>query len=456
MNSLVLSYRKNGEQMAITKIFPVRQRLDHLLDYIADINKTENPDFGEMSETNSSADEQFLFVSGINCSPETAYESMRATFALNDKPLRVHGYHVIQSFAPGETDATTAHEIGIRMAQDLWGERYQVMVATHLNTDALHNHIVFCSTSFIDGTRYHSCKASYRELREVSDRYCREHQLSVIENPQTKRYKSFAEHQAERTGKPTWRTIIKGDVDEAIARATTDRAFFKNLENIGYAVKLGEDISVRPPGKERFMRLERNFGEGYSRDSINRRILAQRPVVPIRKPRATDPRPKKLPPVPKGSILALIRYYLYLYGYYKRRPTDAQNRRMHYLLREDIRKLDSIVSDASFMEANGIETRDQLDNFKAEAVQKIELLVTERQPLYRTARKAEYPKSAASAGERITVINSQLKTLRKQLRQCGRIAERSESLRDMIEQIEKDIEPPAKERTSRKYPNRSL
>lgn len=410
--------------MAITKIFPKRQRLDHLLAYITDVEKTAGS----------------TLVTGINCAPETAHESMSASFALNDKPLRVQGYHVIQSFAPDEVDASIAHRIGVELAERLWGENFQAVVATHLNTNVFHNHIVICSTSFIDGHRYHSCKKSYRQIREVSDSLCREHQLSVIDKPRDAKYKSQAELVAERKGQPTWKSLIKADIDEVITRSISIHQFSSNLKGMGYEIKAGKDISVRPQGKERFVRLARNFGKDYTYERICERILKNGlMVVASARPRPDSPRPEKLPPVPKGSIAALHRHYLYLFGYYQKQGTSS-NARMHYLLREDIARLDAIIADERMLSSNGIETTSQLQAHYHHSLRAVEELTEERKPLYCIARNSDGAPSVDKAKERIASINTNLKELRRTLRQCDRIAERSGSLLERIECIERSFD----------------
>ena len=410
--------------MAITKIFPVRKRLDHLLSYIADGEKTANGSF----------------ITGINCAPETAYESMSASFILNDKPLRVQGYHIIQSFVIDEVSADNAHKVGIKLAEQLFGDSFQVIVATHTNTDVIHNHIALCSTSFIDGHRYHSCKASYREIREGSDSLCREHNLSIIENPERGRYKTTAEVKAERSSNQTWLSVIRADVDEAIAKATSSNQFLSNLQRLGYEVKAGKDLSVRPPGKERYVRLARNLGETYTHEGIVQRILNQPyPEALINKQHYVADKPKKLPTFARGSIAALYRHYLYLFGYWQKQVSNS-NARMHYLLRDDIRKLDAIVEDERLLRREDIESSGQLDAFCHFVSRTIEELALERKPLYQLVRKADDQRTASDARERIAEINKRLKIHRKELRQCGRIIERSDSILDKISCIEKDQE----------------
>ena len=420
--------------MAITKIFTVRTRLDHLLSYITDGEKTGNG----------------ILVTGLNCAPETAYESMSASFTLNDKPLRVQGYHIIQSFAPDECSSNTAHEIGVKLAERLFGDSFQAVIATHINTGAYHNHIAICSTSFIDGRRYHSCKDNNLRIREASDALCREHGLSVIENPKQGRYKTASEVVAERSGRPTWKSVIKQDVDEAIAKAVSAKQFVRNLQNLGYEVKIGADISVRPPGKERFMRLARNFGEQYTHEGIRSRILSQPyPRLSIPGQRHYAQKPKGLPPVARGSIVALYRHYLYLMGYWQQRG-NSSSARMHYLLREDIAKLDAYIEDVRLLGREDIHTKSQLDAFYHRTSRAIEELLSERQPLYRIARNSESPDDASNAKSRITAINSRLKLLRKQLRQYDRIQERAATIADRVLQIENSHDPMVQKSESKK------
>lgn len=339
--------------MATTSIWKVEGSLGRVVRYAGNPAKTEGPDAAIAYAADPSKTERMLYVTGVNCLPGTAVEEMGATKRQFGKTGGIVAFHGYQSFAPGEGDPRTAHEIGVSLARELWGDRFEVVVATHLDREHLHNHFVINSVSFADGGRFHRDNRCYREMRETSDRLCRERGLSVIEAPAAGRSKHYAEWAAERAGRPTWRGLIKEDVDEAIARATSLRQFYRNLGAIGYEVKVGKDVSVRPPGKERFVRLARNFGPGYTQEAIARRIVAtRRPGPPVRRPRpAPPPRPPK---APKGSVVALYRRYRYLLGGY--RPGGGDAARKHFLLREDLRHLDRIDEEISLIEREGLET----------------------------------------------------------------------------------------------------
>lgn len=235
---------------------------------------------GEDETADEIADEGELlmeqYVSGINCAPETARMEMTAVKKKYGKEDGIVAFHGYQSFAPGECTPAMAHEIGVRLAKELWGSRFQVLVATHLDKAShLHNHFVVNPVSFLDGLRYHRTNQDYREMRKVSDRLCREYRLSVIEKKKPGRTKCYGEWSAQQEGKPTLMGLVRKDVEDAISRARTEKQFYQLLKEKGYFIKTGKDITVRPAGRERGLKLARNFGEGYTIEAIRRRILLQ-------------------------------------------------------------------------------------------------------------------------------------------------------------------------------------
>lgn len=443
--------------MATTSIWKVEGRLGKVLGYAANPDKTEGavPEEYEaqgigqalLYVSDPGKTEQQLFVTGVNCLPRTALAEMNATKRHYGKAGGIVAFHGYQSFAPGEADPRTAHDIGAALARELWGARFEVVVATHLDKKHLHNHFVVNSVSYADGKRFHRDNACYREMREASDRLCAEHDLSVIEDPKPGKAKHYAEWAAERQDKPTWRAIVKQDVDEAIERAATDKQFYQNLRSIGYEVKLGKDISVRPPGKERFVRLARNFGDEYAYEGIARRILARKPArPPIAEAKATA-QPKRMPPLPRGSIAALYRHYLYLFGFYGQRDPD---KRMHFLLAEDLRAFDSIVAESKLLEEHGIATAADLLAHMDGLDGEIKALRIERKAIRAQLRKAGASEPDAPPDPRTTQINGQLKTLRQEVRHCMNIAKRSGVLEAKIAEIERQQEERKQEKEAGK------
>ena len=415
--------------MATTSIWRVKGWLGKVVVYVENPDKTTNPKFytdEDMTEQDGQelsdviryavnsrktqkADNEdcavvHRFVSGINCSPSTARDEMLAVKKRFGKENGTVAYHGYQSFAPGEATPEMAHEIGMKLAARLWGDRYQVIVATHLDKENhLHNHFVLNTVSFVDGIKYHRTKKDYHDMQTVSDELCREYRLSVIENPQYGKAKQYGEWRAEQEQRPTWRGLIRADIDEAIRQSMTERQFFDNLRKKGYEVKIGKDISVRPPGKERFVRLIRNFGEDYSIEQIRRRILSQT-------------RAEKKPSEPTRQVIrirlfgslkktrkitgfrALYFHYCYLLGIFPKNKPKQNRRRLHFLLREDLRKLDDITAETRLLVRNRIDTAEQLFSYRDEAQDKIAALTAKRKQLYKLqwtgAVKADPEKSA--------------------------------------------------------------
>ena len=171
------------------------------------------------------------YVSGINCSPDIARQQMIMTKKRYGKEGGNVAFHGYQSFSPGEVTPNLAHQLGLQLAQELWGERFEVIVATHLDKNHVHSHFVLNSVSFKDGKRYNSCKAAYKLMRETSDRICLEHGLSAIENPQYGNKTPRNIWLAEKDGRPTMYYIIREDVDMAIQEAFLQKDFYKIMEN---------------------------------------------------------------------------------------------------------------------------------------------------------------------------------------------------------------------------------
>ena len=295
--------------MAVTSIWAVKGWLGKVVLYIENPDKTENPRCyppkdgsdaqaqnlsdvigyaARAEKTTITPDDESAglvrqFVSGVNCLPSTARDEMLAVKKRFGKTDGVIAYHGYQSFAPGEATPELAHEIGVKLARQLWGERYQVLVATHLDkANHLHSHFVVNSVSFVDGIKYHRTRKDYHDMQTVSDELCREYGLSVIEQPQQGRGKQYGEWRAEQEQRPTWRGLIRSEIDALLRQSVTERQFYDLLRQKGYEVKFGKDISVRPPGKERFVRLARNFGAAYTAEAIRQRILHQPLPQPMR------------------------------------------------------------------------------------------------------------------------------------------------------------------------------
>ena len=446
--------------MAVTAIWNIKGRIDLALAYAENPDKTINPEhlknahitaeeteaisnaigYVSQGEKTSGGGTGEQFVTGINCDANDAAFEMTKVKDRYGKHGGNTAYHSYQSFAPGEATPRTAHEIGVRLAQELFGGRYQVVVATHLDQGHLHNHFIVNSVSFVDGKKYNDCKATYREIRETSDRLCKEYGLSVIKNPKPGKGKTHAEWQAEKDGKPTMRSLVKEDVDRVIAESMTDREFFAGLKKLGYQIKQGKDITLVPPGKERGVRLARNFGDAYTIDSIRKRILAQAepasPMKPFPK-RWKQGKPVSLAAKPRIRITGY--YGLYLRFQYelviRHKGTPGRNARMHFLLREDIAKLDKIYGEMTLLRENRIQTAGQLAIYRDGVEGRIASLIEERKEQYRRLRRKSAAGHESEIKGEIATISDELRALRRELKKTESIAERSGVIRKKLDTI---------------------
>lgn len=461
--------------MATTSIWAVKGWLGKVVLYIENPDKTDNPKFYRQEEltdvqtqnlsdvldyavraektTVIPDDESAMVVrqliSGINCLPSTARDEMLAVKKRFGKEDGVVAYHGYQSFAPGEATPELAHEIGVKLARKLWGEKYQVLVATHLDKENhLHNHFVVNTVSFVDGIRYHRTGKDYYEMRTVSDELCREYGLSVVEKPQPGKAKHYGEWRAEQEQRPTWRGLIRSEIDGLIRESVSEKQFYYLLRQKGYAIKFGKDISVRPPGKERFVRLSRNFGAAYTEDGIRRRILSQplpqvpHPEVPKERKKVYSAQGKWQKTRKITGFRALYFYYCYKLGIFpKGRP---QNRaRLHFLLQEYLLKLNNISQEVRLLARHQIDTAEQLALYKKEQEVNIRELSAKRRVLQnalRTKAVRDSPKQADAHRAQIRELSERLKALRREVHLCNDIAERSGVMAEKLKAVREDAQ----------------
>lgn len=431
--------------MATTKIWDVRGWLGQVVHYVENPSKTENPVFSNSDvqglrdvmdyATQDYKTEKQYYVSGINCLPEIARKQMLLTKKHWAKEGGIVAFHAYQSFAPDEVTPELAHEIGLKLAQELWGERFEVIVATHLDKAHLHSHFVLNSVSFKDGKRYNDCKTTYDLLRRTSDRLCQEYGLSVIESPQRGKRRSYDAWQAERDGKATWWSIVCNDMDIAIRQSVSMQAFIRHLKALGYEIKPGKHLAVRPQGKERFIRLK-TLGDNYTEDAIKRRILTQR--LPERVLKSIQPAIKHakyrgdfklMKPTIKG-LRALYLYYLYLLRKAQRQPESAP-----FLLREDIRKMDEFSAQTKLLCKHRIETKEQLLQYISGLKNERDRLIAKRKDIryskQQTADKLGLGDNAKSAES----IDGRLLEVRKYQKLTNLILDRSEDVEEKLLKI---------------------
>lgn len=431
--------------------------MDRIVSYAANPEKTTNPAFGREDlqslrdvmnyAVNDFKTEQQLFVTGVNCVPEFARDQMNETKRIWHKEGGIIAYHGYQSFAAGEVTPEQAHKIGVELAKQLWGDRFEVIVATHLNTGHLHNHFVLNSVSFMDGKRYYDNKASYRRMRETSDDLCRQYSLSVIEHPKPGRGKDRTEWQAEQDGKPTVRGFIRADIDAAIAASTTAHQFWREMERRGYTLKLNgvKHPAIRPPGHAHFFRLS-GLGDAYTVEAIRARILRNHTRTAVTLPTESRRIYGRLRSPYKArkrmtGLRALYFRYLYMLGVLPRRRPN--NRRTYAVLREDIIKMDRISAQSKLLWEYRIDTKQQLSDFCITVKEQQARDAAEREALrneLRRLRRAQPPDPDKIEGvkNKIAGLSKALAKGRRQLFLCDEIAARSVDVAAKLREAERE------------------
>lgn len=415
--------------MAYDKIIPIRSRLDHCVGYVLNPEKTgleAAMNYIGREDKNVTPDGRAVLETAINCQLDTAVEDMMETKRRWGKTGGVLGFHLIHSYAPGEVTPEEAHAAGVEFAERLLGDRYEAVISTHLDREHLHCHIVFNSVSFVDGRKYRNTfKDYFGDIRGISNEVSERRGLSVIDPEGGGR--SYAEWSAESRGRPTLRGLVRQDIDAAIARAYTSKTFWQELSRMGYAVKRGPNVkhtAVKPPGGERFLRLD-SLGEGYTEADILARLAQGRssppqPPEPMRTPLLSPGRKYRTStPLPRQTrrlkgFRALYFKYLYLLGAV---PTRHPKKHRAAVSRVEIIKFDRYQEQFKYLMTNRIETAAQLSMQYDASQAEMDALTERRRELYK--RRRTYPSEGIDS--EIDGITARLRGLRRELKMCTRI-----------------------------------
>ena len=448
--------------MAVTGFWPIYKNLKATLDYADNPDKTTDRRYLDddlyaalsYAENDNKTDRK-MYVGGINCSKQSAYSEMIAVqrrFGLRGK---VVGYHGIQSFKTGEVTPEQAFEIGKATARQMWGDRYQVLVTVHLNTNNVHCHFVVNPVSFKDGTKFQNKIGDHKELRKVSDEICREHGLSVLENSNFYggNKKEYWRH---KVGKKTHRDYLREDVEYCLTFATSPREFESQLYALGYTLDPVR-FSVKAKHWERSVRLDKiGFSKEVIQEQLDENAINRFRLFTLEyKP---PYRPKKFPledelrklefsidhSYDAATVLVDTIFYLVITVI-----QIAAELADVMLLSPDLRAaekdLKELIADYRFMQDQNIHTAADLQANIDESKAQLSDLERERKKLSNRIRRPKSPEDENRNKERRKEISKQMKPVRERLRRAEKILEKSPHLYELLKQ-EHELEKKARAR----------
>lgn len=367
-----------------------------------------------------------ILCAGINTIPDMAYKDMMDTKRRFGKLDKRQGYHIIQSFAPGEIEPDAALRFGMEFIEKYLDNRYEGVAAVHTDKAHVHVHMIFNSVSYIDGRKYHAAQGEFLErIRELCDEQCREWGLFVIEGDFTKVKTTKDEVRRKAQGKPTCRDMIREDIGRALRECIRWTDFVIAMRQLGYDVKqTPKNVSLRGPGMKRFVRLS-SLGEGYDKQSIEKKAsnnLWRNDAIP--------PSEVRFPPDDVlGRFIGTQADY-YNVTQQMRRLMDRQHLRYAPALRAELRKLEQYDEDLRFQEKYNVTSREQLQERKADLQFIIDEIVRRREPIYkerRTAAARANPQRMSELEEELKKYKVALASLRRELRVATHIEDRLEN-----------------------------
>ncbi len=354
--------------MAVCKIWSIKSNLSSAINYITNDEKTSKETYSNLHKelnyiVNDEKTEEKLYVSGINCNPENAKKEFMITKERFQQKEGILAFHAIQSFKETNLNPELVHNIGLQLANEMWGDRFQVVVATHLNTNHFHNHFIINSVSCFDGKRYYDTRTSYARLRKINDQLCMENNLDYMEEKKTKSGLNYKNFQLKNENVNIYDKQIKLDVDMAIGLATSYQEFLNILENMNYEVtERSEKLSIRSLKYNRAVRIERRFGIDYSIDNIVKRILGT--YLPEQKVyyRNYFKRDEIIDSLFKLNCKGLAIQYIKYLKLLNKYPTYIKNQKISYSMQRDVMRMDEISKQTIFLAKHNIQNEDDLIN----------------------------------------------------------------------------------------------
>lgn len=404
--------------MAVTQLYNRTTNLNGLIEYVMNGDKTD----------------EMKYVSGVNCLPETAYEEMIATKnRFNKGKEKIIGYHLIQSFKEGEVTPEVAHELGLEYVNEVFGKDFEVVVATHLNTDNVHNHIVINSVSLKTGKKFYDYHASRDYLRIVSDCICQYYGLSVLEDKIWKHkgaYKRFAKENP-------YMQMVKSDVDRCLEAALYERDFEKRMKELGYSYSndYEQGLVVIDNTRDRKVYLQKFFGDKYSYNTVIDRILdyENRNTIKYGKKYkiSIEEYIKMLEIKRKKEIKKLSLLYVLFCLLLKIDPLpakmDFKNARVSLTkeMRIELKYMKELSKQTILLTENKIGSLDDLNAFRTKLEDEVRTLKGARENLQRKKRKSMNQEDITKFDEELKTLAPKIKQLNTDIQNCYKIEKRT-------------------------------
>lgn len=437
--------------MATTSLWYIKGQLCDLIDYVENPDKTNLDDSLQdfvnvfSYDTNPIKTNNKQFVTAINCKKEIALEQMILTkkqFNKEDKYIAWHGY---QSFKPDEVTPELCHEIGVKLAQQMWGDRFQVIVSTHLDKDHLHNHFCFNSVSFLDGKKYNYSKTEMQRLRDTSDLICKEYGLSVIETSNKSKAPSRTLYLAEKNNEPTKYNLMRAAIDETIAISPTPKEFVKIMRKKGYIVNVNPKrkyATIRLLNDSRNTRLK-TLGEKYDWHNIVEQINMQDGFALFlaykefnRSNKTKYIKPEKY--IFKGSfatvkkitgLKALYLYYCYRLGYL---PKKNQHKPLSPEMKQAWRKIDKLSQQVKLISKYKFDDANDVKQFINSNQEQIVLITNKRNQIYNKLRRCKDTDKISELKFERDYYTKQLTKLRKEIKTANTVLDDVEKIKTNI------------------------
>ena len=413
--------------MAVIKIKTIKSNLQAVINYGKNGDKTDNG----------------ILVSSVNCSVDTAYEEMALTKKFFHKEDKTLGYHIIQSFKGNEVSPSMANQIGKELAEELWGDKYQVVICTHINKENVHNHLILNSVSLIDGKKYHNGKEDIAFLKEASDNLCFKYGLSIVTTPRAEKERNYRQKNIDNFNRrdEKMQKIIT-DIDDAIKSAKKYSDFKLVLTAKGYSnIKdNGKYFSLKSPYYSRNVRIDRVFGERYSVQGIKERIYYNvKEEIPVAN--LTKKYYRKVYTGPKinrfllktSSFYRLYVHYLYLFGTL---PAKNEYKELSPAYYKQQRKNKMIFEEINFLARHSFTLITDVTKYKENLEKKLPELKGNRELLWKKHKTADEINKSNILKE-INSLTEKIDKMQAQKKACNRIIAKYEEIK---EDYKKEIE----------------